>query len=168
MDARRWIRIAAWAAHGEHPRDLGAGVRGEVREGHVILTKTQEFVDVPIPAPVPLAIPGVADWRGNRIVAALDGPSDASERLDLDRIVSPLCVDAPRSGDRFDPLGLDGRTMPLADFFRGRHVPRCQRSGVPVVRDALGIVWVVGHRIGHRARITEETQRVISLRFEVI
>jgi tRNA(Ile)-lysidine synthase len=166
MDARRWIRIAAWATHGVASRDLGAGVRGEVRGGHLILTKTQESVDIPIPAPVPLAIPGAVDWRGRRIVASLDEPSGTVERLDLDRLIPPLSVDAPRPGDRFDPLGLEGRTMPLADFFRGRHVPRSQRSGVPVVRDALGIVWVVGHRIGHRARITEGTTRVLSLRFE--
>jgi tRNA(Ile)-lysidine synthase len=166
MDARRWARIAAWATHGEVPRDLGAGVRGEVRDGLVLLTKTQESVDIPIPAPVPLTIPGAADWRGRRIVATLDDSSGTVERLDLDRLVPPLSVEAPRPGDRFDPLGLDGRTMPLADFLRGRRVPRSMRSDVPIVRDALGIVWVVGHRIGHRARITEETNRVVSLRCE--
>ena len=30
MDARRWHRLAAWAARGEEAMDLGAGVRGEV------------------------------------------------------------------------------------------------------------------------------------------
>jgi tRNA(Ile)-lysidine synthase len=108
---------------------------------------------------------------GGRIVADVIDPRESgpaspfAERLDLDRLAPPLAVDAPRPGDRFGPLGLGGRSMPLADFLRGRRVPRGERPGVPLVRDALGIVWVVGHRIGHRARITGDTRRVVALEF---
>jgi tRNA(Ile)-lysidine synthase len=110
---------------------------------------------------------------GGRVVAEvidLRAPRTASpfaERLDLDRLEPPLVVDAPRPGDRFDPLGLGGHSMPLADFLRGRRVPRGDRPGVPLVRDALGIVWVVGHRIVHRARLTDATRRVAAVRWDL-
>ncbi len=168
MDARRWRRLAAWAARGAGAIDVGAGVRGEAVGAVATLSRPVE-VPPSAPDPVPLAIPGEARWKGGRIVAHVIDPLDAAspfaERLDLDRLAPPLLVDAPRPGDRFDPLGLEGHAMPLADFLRGRRVPRADRLNVPVVRDALGIVWVVGHRIGHRARLTGPTQRVIVLEY---
>ena len=45
--------------------------------------------------------------------------------------------------------------MPLADFFRGRHVPHDRRACIPLVCDREGIIWVVGHRIADRVRRTE-------------
>ncbi len=172
MDARRWRRLAALVARGEGRSDVGAGVGLELTAGLVVLSRPVGAGIVigtePTPDPVPLPIPGSAGWRGGRVVATLGGdPPGAAvavaDRLDLDRIALPLVVDAPRPGDRFDPLGLDGRTMPLADFLRGRKVPRADRPRVPLVRDAIGIVWVVGHRLGHRARLTEGTRAVVGL-----
>jgi tRNA(Ile)-lysidine synthase len=170
MDARRWRRLAAWASRGAGALHVGAGVRGEIVGDVVTLARAAEVPAPTVPDPVPLAIPGEALWMGGRIVAAIDpgAPwpvSPFAERLDLDRLAPPFAVDTPRPGDRFDPLGLGGHSMPLADFLRGRRIPRGERSGVPLVRDALGIVWVVGHRIGHRARITGDTRRVVALEF---
>ena len=150
--------------------DAGAGVRGEVAGGLVTLGPSIEAPAPAVPEPVPLTVPGEAAWGGGRVVATvaeadIAASPFAGERLDLDRIVAPLSVGPPRPGDRFDPLGLDGRSMPLADFLRGRRVPRAERPGVPVVRDEAGILWVVGHRIGHRARLTEVTRRVAVLRW---
>ena len=172
MDARRWRRLAAWAAQGDGPIDVGAGVRGEVTTEGVTLDRPVEAPTLARPEAGPLAVPGEAAWAGGRVVASIGdvgdpGPaSPFAERLDLDRLAPPLVIDAPRPGDRFDPLGLGGRTMPLADFLRGRRIPRADRLRVPLVRDGLGIVWVVGHRIGHRARLTGDTRRVAALRWE--
>jgi tRNA(Ile)-lysidine synthase len=61
---------------------------------------------------------------------------------------------------------MGGRSMPLADFFRGRHVPRRERACTPLVCDQSGIVWVVGHRIAERVKVTDRTRRTIGLRWE--
>jgi tRNA(Ile)-lysidine synthase len=45
-------------------------------------------------------------------------------------------------------------------------VPAGQRGSVPLLCDALGIVWVAGHRIAHRVRLTGQTIRPGGLKWE--
>ena len=106
-------------------------------------------------------------WGGGFIVATLDPGAPCDERVDLDTLVPPLLVRGPADGDRFEPLGMDGRSTPLNDFFRGRGVWRDRRGDVPLVCDQRGIIWVVGHRIAHRVRRTEATSRTLGLRFDI-
>ena len=167
MDARRWQRLAAAVAR--PPAGFSAGGGIEVRVGAEVVALVPALPSLSPPAlpPCPLPIPGSAPWWGGRVVATL-GPDDPrDEAVDLDRVVPPLIVCAPEAGDRLDPLGLGGRTQPLNDFFRGRRVPGEARARVPLVRDAAGIVWVVGHRISHRVRLTAETRQRLGLRWEV-
>lgn len=86
-----------------------------------------------------------------------------AETIDLDRIVPPLFVRGPIPGDRFEPLGMKGRNTPLNDFFRGRNVAPEARASTPLLCDATGIVWVVGHRIADRVKLTEQTRRTLGL-----
>ncbi len=170
MDTARWRRLAAHVVGPEGIHDAGAGVRLAVE---VDLVKLSRRMDLPVnlpPLSVALELPGQVDWLGGRIEAtimtAVDRlPAPSTEWIDLDRLTPPLRIEPPRDGDRFDPLGLLGKTTPLADFFRGRHVARPDRHLIPIVKDATGIIWVVGHRIAHRVRMTEGTQRVVRLRW---
>jgi tRNA(Ile)-lysidine synthase len=98
-------------------------------------------------------------------VATLDADAPHDETIDLDQLHAPVWVRAPVAGDRFEPLGMDGRSTPLNDFFRGRRIPRDRRGRVPLVCDTLGIVWVVGERIAHRVRLTDATRRTLGLGF---
>ena len=51
---------------------------------------------------------------------------------------------------------MGGKSTPLNDFFRGRHVDtERSRAQTPLLCDKLGIVWVVGHRISERVKVTE-------------
>ena len=84
--------------------------------------------------------------------------------LDADVTGEDLRVRSWRPGDRFRPLGLAGEKK-LQDFFVDARVPRAERDAVPLVSGKPGIVWVVGHRIDGRARVTEATHRLLRLRF---
>jgi tRNA(Ile)-lysidine synthase len=99
-------------------------------------------------------------------VATLDPAAPRAETVDLDALVLPLVVRGPRAGDRFDPLGMNGQSTPLNDFFRSRRVRGPRRGSVPLVCDQRGIVWVVGQRIAHRVRRTDRTRRTLGLRFD--
>ena len=53
---------------------------------------------------------------------------------------------------------MGGKSTPLNDFFRGRDVVPEERTRTPLLCDAVGIVWVVGHRIAERVKVTEQTR----------
>src|SRR5262249_3605931 len=83
--------------------------------------------------------------------------------LDFDRVAGPLHVRAPAPGDRFQPLGMGGRSTPLKDFLRGLRIPLDQRRAIPLVCDGEGIIWVGGCRIADRVRLTDATRRRLGL-----
>jgi tRNA(Ile)-lysidine synthase len=80
-----------------------------------------------------------------------------AERLGHPARAADLEVRVPRRGDRFQPLGLNGRSQLLSDFLSNARVPRARRVSVPLVLCAGEILWVVGHRPAHWARVTEKT-----------
>ncbi len=174
MTAEHWRRIGQLGTRlFDTPREVGGGVVAVVTRDYVILRgpNLAKAGDPSLPADhaiIPLKIPGTAvvPWAFGSITSCLEPVLKVYETLDLEKIIPPLTIDAPRPGDRFDPLGMNGQTTPLADFFRGRKLPRPQRSTVPIVRDQRGIIWVVGHRICHHARVTRETLHTLGLRFE--
>ena len=84
-------------------------------------------------------------------------------QLDGDAIGRKLVARCPEPGDRMQPLGMAG-TKKLHDVFVDRKIPRADREGIPVVQAIDGeIVWLVGHYISERAKVTESTGTVIEL-----
>jgi tRNA(Ile)-lysidine synthase len=166
MDVHRWRRLANLATSGQPKMSVGAGLEAEVLPDRLILTRLTGLPETPRREPIELPVPGRVDWGNGRIVATVEDGEPRDELVDLDCLILPLVVRQAEPGDRFEPLGLEGRSQPLNDFFRGRRVERSRRGSVPIVSDAEGIVWVVGHRIAHRVRRTEATRRTLGLRFE--
>ncbi len=85
--------------------------------------------------------------------------------LDLDVAGDNLFVRGRRPGDRFQPLGL-AQPKKLQDFMVDAKIPRTWRDRVPLVCSPEQILWVVGWRIDHRAQVSPQTKRVLSLEFE--
>jgi tRNA(Ile)-lysidine synthase len=166
MGAERWWRLADLARRTNARASVGGGI--ELTTDPSFLTLRRPAVP-PVPIveePIPLELPGSVPWFGGRVVVTLDPDAPRDESIDLERLVPPLRVRSAIPGDRFEPLGMDGESMPLNDFFRGRRVPRAERGRVPLVCDRSGIIWVVGHRIGQRVRRTDDTRRIVGLRWE--
>jgi tRNA(Ile)-lysidine synthase len=175
MSAARWRRIASMLGQDRGRQAVGEGVDLILSPELARLVPTSATVPPVPPPPSALALPGEATWAGRRIVAEVDPDpgAPADERIDLDA-VDPfdhgsgphLLIGPGLPGDRFGPLGMGGKSMPMGDFLRGRRVSPADRGLVPVVRDRRGLIWVVGHRIADRVRRTESTRRILALRGE--
>jgi len=83
--------------------------------------------------------------------------------FDIDKInLKGLVLRNRREGDRFRPFGLRG-TKKLSDFFIDSKIPRRLRDRVPLLVDGEDILWVVGIRRADKARITEDTRRILEV-----
>jgi len=82
-----------------------------------------------------------------------------------DRVAGPMRLRVRRAGDRFRPLGMEGRSVKLADFLTNQKVRRNARDRLPLLVDDGGILWVCGQRLDERARVEEGTEQVYVLRF---
>ncbi len=143
------------------------------REYGFIFIRPREEESGPGPFEGRLEVPGevVLPGGAGRITArfaagvALDefiaGKSAGKEVIDADAVKGVLSVRFPRAGDRFRPLG--GGAKKLQDFFVDEKVPRKARAAIPLVCDGAGIVWVAGHRIAERVKVTVSTRRSIVL-----
>ncbi len=74
-------------------------------------------------------------------------------------------VRARRPGDRFQPLGLGGRSVKLSDFFINAKIDEALRDRWPLVTCRDDIVWVAGLRLDERYKVTAATQRTLQLEF---
>ncbi|PPK86522.1 tRNA(Ile)-lysidine synthase [Neolewinella xylanilytica] len=98
----------------------------------------------------------------------VEAPAVLEERgIDFVRIPQlPLHLRARAPGDRFDPLGMQGRKK-VKDFFIDQKVPHWERDLTPVLVDSEGrIVAIVGHRIANSFAVGPNDERVLRIRTE--
>ena len=149
--------LASWGA------DLPGDKWPQLTEGQII----------PLEAPGSIQLEG--DWRlhaepvelsvGIR-AQALENEDPFRAWLDLAQIGAPLFVRARRPGDRFQPLGMGGGAVRLAEFMLNQKLPRRARAGWPLVCCGEEIAWVAGLRLDERYRLEPASQSAIFLRLE--
>jgi tRNA(Ile)-lysidine synthase len=83
--------------------------------------------------------------------------------LDADLLYG-LSINTYAPGDRFQPYGLNGKTIKLGDYWTNIGLPEKARQKWPLLRNGDGdIVWVIGTQISDRYKITAATKRVLKL-----
>jgi len=85
--------------------------------------------------------------------------------LDLDKTGNKLAVRSRQPSDRFQPLGLS-QPKKLGEFMIDAKIPRAWRQRIPIVCSPKHILWVVGWRIDDRVKVSENTKRILCLKFE--
>jgi tRNA(Ile)-lysidine synthase len=162
--------------------------------GKVAAVRERDFLvfypEAPKLEPVPLAVPGETpipelgvtvitsfveepDVRASVMSSAVSSSVNSGLWLekedvafvDYSRCTESLVVRKRSQGDRFLPLGMEGRRQKLQDFFIQKHVPRFYRDFVPIVASGDKIVWVAGFRLDERFKVKENVTKV--LRIEV-
>ena len=92
-----------------------------------------------------------------------DNPNIA--QLDYDTLKLPLRTRFWQQGDRFRPLGMHGTKL-VSDFFNDNNFTTFQKKTTLILVDSDGqIVWIVGHRIDDRFKITDKTKTIYQIKF---
>ena len=91
-------------------------------------------------------------------------PNPAVACFDADRLTFPLTIRPWQQGDRFRPLGMNGRKL-VSDLLNDLKVGRTEREQTAVLLANGEVAWVIGYRIGHPFRVRVETERIVKIEF---
>ncbi len=73
----------------------------------------------------------------------------------------PWIVRTFRDGDRFTPLGMNGRKK-LKDYFIDMKIPVHKRRSIPLIFAGDNLLWIAGFRLAEEARLTVSSESVIA------
>lgn len=82
--------------------------------------------------------------------------------VDYSKIKFPMLWRKWKKGDGFIPLGL-GHRKKVSDFLIDEKVPVTEKNGITVLESGGEIVWVVGHRVDDRFKVTAQTTAVFEM-----
>lgn len=85
--------------------------------------------------------------------------------IDKDKVEFPLLIRKWKAGDYFQPLGMTGFKK-LSDFFIDEKFPLHKKENAWLLCSGPKVVWVIGHRLDNRFKITPETKRVLKIEIQ--
>lgn len=82
--------------------------------------------------------------------------------LDADLLKFPLQLRKYKEGDWFCPLGMNKKKL-ISDFLTDLKIPLNLKKQVYVLTSNGSVVWIVGHRIDNRFKVTEKTVKICKM-----
>ncbi len=159
--------------------DLGAGFRFRSGPEEVEIARRDPAAARVATADFRLEIssPGEYELPGGRGLFSLFPVSEGEDETGLtrspfietvagNRLLFPLVLRGRRPGERFQPLGLGGRSRKLKKYFNELRLTPRQRACWPLLVNGNGaIIWILGRRLDHRFRLTPDCRQPIRLHF---
>ena len=82
--------------------------------------------------------------------------------LDFEKLEFPLLIRKWQQGDYFQPLGMTGFKK-VSDFLIDEKIPVHEKENTWLLCSGNKIVWIMGHRIDNRFKITDKTGKIIKM-----
>ena len=86
--------------------------------------------------------------------------------FDFNMIKGNLRLRNRKAGDKFIPFGMKGRKK-IKDYFMDEKIPKELRDEIPLIVDEENILWVVGYRTNEIYRVTEETEKILEVKYKI-
>jgi tRNA(Ile)-lysidine synthase len=133
-----------------------------------------DLPQLPVEEPLPLPVPGSVilenGWEllAEQLEARPEDMASADRwtaHFDAGQLEGRQLWLRPRlPGERFQPLGMDGRHARVKEVVINSRLAARLRRRWPIVATEEHLLWLVGHHLDRRAAVTPETAAVIRLR----
>jgi len=156
---------------------LPGGITLRLEYEHLLFAADVEQVprdqpQLPLGKPQILPIPGSVALDGEWLLTATVSDVDLAEvnnhrdpwlaYLDIGQ-KSVLYVRSRMPGEKFQPLGMDGRSASVQDVMVNRKLPASLRDRWPIVETEEHLLWLVGLQTDERGKVTKRSRRIIQL-----
>ncbi|MDH5475294.1 MAG: tRNA lysidine(34) synthetase TilS [Cyclobacteriaceae bacterium] len=102
------------------------------------------------------------DWDAKR--PSSFSRNDKVTFVDIAKLRFPLIVRKWKEGDSFEPLGMKNKKK-MSDFLIDRKIPLHIKEQIYVLESENKIVWVVGHQLDERFKLSNNTSGICYLEF---
>lgn len=89
--------------------------------------------------------------------------NENNAQVDLAKIQFPLVVRSVKTGDYFYPIGMNGKKKKVSKFLKDIKLNQQEKENILIMESAGKIVWVIGHRIDERYKLTTTTQQLLQI-----
>lgn len=98
------------------------------------------------------------DWNNDKKIST----NDYTKMFDYDKISGTLQIRARQSGD-YLIINSQGKKKTLKSYYIDEKIPREERTTTLVIAENNSVLWVVGHRISEKYKISKDTKRVLCI-----
>ena len=103
----------------------------------------------------------IEDYKKNEVISK----KTYTKWFDYDIIKDTLQIRCRKSGDRI-VVDQRGGSKKIKDYFMDEKIPRNQRDEILLLTQGQEVLWIIGYRISEAYKITENTKRVLKVRYE--
>ena len=89
--------------------------------------------------------------------------SKKEEVVDRSKLVFPLKIRKWTAGDKMQPLGMTG-TKKISDILIDLKISRAQKEQTYVLLSEDKVVWLIGHRLDERFKVTDECIKLLRIK----
>ncbi|MGM0507548.1 MAG: tRNA lysidine(34) synthetase TilS [Fusobacteriota bacterium] len=91
--------------------------------------------------------------------------------FDYDKLKSDdIIIRTRRAGDKFKPLGMNGRTKKIKDLFINKKIKKQKRDEIPIIINRVNqkdnIIYILGIRGSEEYKIDKKTKKIMKISFE--
>lgn len=122
----------------------------------------QEFTFAEIVSSINYPLNLSFDLTDNNVGFLIQNNPDVAQ-LDYEGLQFPLKIRRWKPGDAFIPLGMKGKKI-LSDFFINQKFSAEDKQKTWLLVSGDEIVWIIGHRISNKFKITEKTKTILIIR----
>ena len=176
-----WRYIKTYSFNFEQAREIMHALKGQsgkrfLSATHLLVLDREVIIITPHPQELSVVNIGkdhqevnLGPWKLylSNGVARTPGADKMEAALDADELNFPLVWRKWKSGDAFQPLGMNHKKK-ISDFLVDNNLSLADKNAITVLESDGRIAYVVGWRIDDRFKITPRTKRVLNIRVEKV